>query len=169
MNIEKLEKLNELKEKGIITQDEFNKQKQDLLSDNKSENKPKKQSVFLWLAVFLGLLGIHNFYIGEKLKGFIKLSVCLFGAVISTAIDEGVLGTFLNEIVFRLPIYIWIIIEIFNTNKTSSGIDLIPTTKTFRNTLGGIYCGFVGIGTLYNLLILTGIVANIQLNINFNV
>lgn len=160
MNIQELEKLNELKEKGILTQDEFNKQKQELLSDNNSAPKQKKQSVFLWLAMFLGLLGVHNFYIGDKVGGFCKLGVCLLGAIISSAIDEGLLGVFLNEILFRLPIYIWIIIEMFNTDKTASGAELIPTTKTFKNTLSGIYCGFVGIGTLYNLLILTGIVTS---------
>lgn len=35
MNIEKLEKLNSLKEKGILTQEEFDKQKEMLLSSSK--------------------------------------------------------------------------------------------------------------------------------------
>ena len=35
MDIEKLEKLNELKEKGILSEDEFNKMKQEIISGNK--------------------------------------------------------------------------------------------------------------------------------------
>ena len=41
MNIEELEKLNELKEKGIITQEEFDKKKEEMLSGG---NKAQKQA-----------------------------------------------------------------------------------------------------------------------------
>ena len=45
MDIEKLEKLNELKEKGILTEEEFNIQKKELLSNNEqSQNVSKKQN-----------------------------------------------------------------------------------------------------------------------------
>lgn len=149
MDVKKLEKLNELREKGVITQDEFN---EEILFDNNLGNKQKKQSVFLWLAFFLGFIGIHNFYVGQKRNGIIKLLVYLLYSCIDA---EKVWEASLCGITFGLPVYIWIIIEMFNTNKTSSGADLIPTTKIFRNTLAGIYCGLVAIGYLCNLLILT--------------
>ncbi len=45
MDIEKLEKLNELKEKGILTEEEFNIQKKELLYNNEqSQNVSKKQN-----------------------------------------------------------------------------------------------------------------------------
>ena len=61
MNAEELEKLHNLRKKGIITEEEFNSQKNNLL------NK-KKQSTFLWLALFLGVFGIHNFYVGQTIR-----------------------------------------------------------------------------------------------------
>ncbi|MBR5598745.1 MAG: SHOCT domain-containing protein [Alphaproteobacteria bacterium] len=44
MDLEKLEKINELKEKGILSEDEFNKMKQQLLSDNTVNNPVKAES-----------------------------------------------------------------------------------------------------------------------------
>ena len=66
MNAEELEKLHNLRKRGIITEEEFNSQKNSLL------NK-KRQSIFLWLALLLGGLGIHNFYVGQTIRGIFKL------------------------------------------------------------------------------------------------
>lgn len=47
MDIEKLEKINELKEKGVISEEEFNKMKKELMStDNSKANNDKEIS--LW-------------------------------------------------------------------------------------------------------------------------
>ena len=42
---------------------EFNRQKKD-------------QKVAGWLCVFLGFLGVHRFYVGDYLKGFLLLGTC---------------------------------------------------------------------------------------------
>lgn len=44
MDIEKLEKINELKEKGIISEEEFNKMKKELMSETQSHNAIEKNS-----------------------------------------------------------------------------------------------------------------------------
>lgn len=52
MNIEKLEKLTELKEKNILTEEEFNIQKKELLSNSKQSQyvskKQNRQDLSLW-------------------------------------------------------------------------------------------------------------------------
>ena len=45
MDVEKLEKLNELKEKGILTQDEFEEQKQILLKSIVITTKPEEKNI----------------------------------------------------------------------------------------------------------------------------
>ena len=50
MDIQKLEKLNELKEKGVISQAEFDAQKQEIMSESsKEESKPKKSKTSIVL------------------------------------------------------------------------------------------------------------------------
>ncbi len=45
MDIQKLEKLNELREKGIISQEEFDAQKQEImLEESDEQSKPKKST-----------------------------------------------------------------------------------------------------------------------------
>ncbi len=54
MNIEELEKLNELKEKGVITQEEFDKKKEEMLSGG---NKAQKQtSIINWYNLGISFL-----------------------------------------------------------------------------------------------------------------
>lgn len=74
--IEQLDKLNNLKEKGIISEIEFEKSKQDLLNslslENTSFNTSNKSKITaLILCIFLGFLGIHRFYTGSFLLGII--------------------------------------------------------------------------------------------------
>lgn len=73
MDIEKLEKLNELKEKGILTQEEFDQQKKELLSDNKhttSASKKEKPSNKKSNDEGLSLWGYFISCIGEKYACF---------------------------------------------------------------------------------------------------
>lgn len=56
MDIQKLEKLNELKEKGVISQAEFDAQKQEIMSESsKEESKPKKSKTSIVLQAIGGL------------------------------------------------------------------------------------------------------------------
>lgn len=42
--------------------------------------KPKSRLVYILLAVFIGTLGLHNFYAGYTKRGIIQLVVSLIGA-----------------------------------------------------------------------------------------
>lgn len=56
MDIEKLEKLNNLKEKGIITQDEFDNQKRKLLENKKSPKSKTAQTSINWNNIGIAFL-----------------------------------------------------------------------------------------------------------------
>lgn len=94
MNYEELEKLNELKEKGVLTEDEFTKQKEKLLNVNSAEetktettnttSSEQKSKIAAGLfGIFLGSLGIHNFYLGYIGKGLAQLLLTLPGSFIT--------------------------------------------------------------------------------------
>ena len=95
-----LKKLHELKEKNVISEDEFNDQKESILSKMKrEENKQQKVSTSTLtadpdakskmiaglLGVFLGGFGVHRFYLGYIGIGVAQLCVtlitCGFGAL----------------------------------------------------------------------------------------
>jgi hypothetical protein len=52
--------------------------KKEFSSANKRGEKSKSQLVALLLAIFLGVLGIHRFYLGYPLIGFLQLITCGF-------------------------------------------------------------------------------------------
>ena len=160
MDIEALKKLNELKEKGLITQEEFEEQKKELLKDNilqksynenitqnsdilsvvsdfANPNTPKKHITYLWLSL-LGILGLHNFYLGQTNKGLIKL----LGSI-------GI-GFFLKWtgnfelIALAGLIQIWIATEVYDTFKTSSNKDLERVSDKVKDIFCGISCGIAG-------------------------
>lgn len=64
----------------------------------------KKRIVYVLLALFLGGLGIHNFYAGYVGKGVIQLIMSL------TIVLVGIVG-------------IWVLIEIFTVKKDAKGLD----------------------------------------------
>lgn len=86
---EELEKLNELKEKGVITPEEFEAQKAKILSGEEkpkegnvldfSEGAPKTKLLAGIFALVLGSLGVHNFYLGNTQKAVIQLLLTLIG------------------------------------------------------------------------------------------
>ena len=66
---------------------------------------PKSRLTYILLALFLGTLGIHNFYSGNKKHGFIKL-----GLLVACG-----LGLLANPI--------WSIIEMITVTKDESGVN----------------------------------------------
>ncbi len=79
-NITDLEKLADLKKKGVITDAEFEEQKKVLLQNNlvNAADTPKNRVVYILLALFLGSFGIHNFYAGYIGRGLAQLLITLF-------------------------------------------------------------------------------------------
>lgn len=102
--IQKLTELNELLKSGIITQQDFDNQKEKLLnqahmlpagasqpnivinnsstatataSGNNNGSQQKSKMVSLLLCIFLGWIGVHRFYTGHLIVGIIY--ACTFG------------------------------------------------------------------------------------------
>ena len=89
--LEQIEKLNALKDKGVLSQEEFEKSKKDILSgsfsatpqiviqntanSNSLSNNAKRHSAFIALlfCIFGGWFGLHRFYTGEFGAGVIYL------------------------------------------------------------------------------------------------
>ena len=140
MNAEELEKLHNLRKKGIITEEEFNSQKNNLL------NK-KKQSTFLWLALFLGVFGIHNFYVGQTIRGVVKIILWALSVILSVAF---LMLPFLSGIP-ALFLWLWVVIEMCITDKTASGVSLIPASTACKVTIG-IIMGILIILTLIGFI-----------------
>ena len=103
-----LKKLHDLKEKKIISEDEYNDQKESILSKMKGEGK-KQQEVSTstltadpnakskmaagLLGIFLGGFGVHRFYLGYTGIGVAQIFVTLFtcGAGALWGFIEGIL------------------------------------------------------------------------------
>ena len=77
---------------------------------------PQSRLAYILLALFLGGLGVHNFYAGFVGRGIAQILTNFVLALISV-ITFG-FGTFLY-----FGLFIWIIIEICMVTKDSKGID----------------------------------------------
>lgn len=80
MNYDELEKINELKEKGILSEEEFQIEKEKILNKENitSEYTPverKSKLIAGLLGILLGYFGIHNFYLGYTNKGIAQLLI----------------------------------------------------------------------------------------------
>ena len=109
-DINDLEKLAELKEKGIISAKEFADQKKKILENSSSEGsdpQAKSRLIYILLALFCGGLGIHNFYAGYTGKGLTQLLlvVLLFWLIIPL-----------------LVVGIWVLVEIVTVTKDAKGV-----------------------------------------------
>ena len=111
-----LEKLAELRDKGIISKKDFEQKKKVILANFINNNStycysPKSRTVFALLAFFLGVFGVHNFYLEKYIKGFFQLLPWLI---------------FINDIEFAV-IYVlivypfWLASNIMNTKKDGQG------------------------------------------------
>ena len=62
--------------------------------------------VYILLAIFLGGLGVHNFYAGYTKKAIIQLLCCTIGAALVIPLIVGA---------------IWILVDIFTVTKDADG------------------------------------------------
>jgi len=68
---EEIKKLNDLLKDGLLTQEEYDSQKEKLLKPNsQSQNQ---WIVVLLLAFFLGFIGAHRFYVGKNGTGILMI------------------------------------------------------------------------------------------------
>lgn len=77
----------------------------DVIQEN--EKPARSRTIYILLAIFLGGLGIHNFYAGRHIWGIIQLLVTL--------------TSFLTLFLSLIPLYIWILIEIIIVTKDADG------------------------------------------------
>jgi len=68
---DEIKKLNDLLKDGLLTQEEYDSQKEKLLKPNsQSQNQ---WIVVLLLAFFLGFIGAHRFYVGKNGTGILMM------------------------------------------------------------------------------------------------
>ena len=78
-----------------------------MASNTVSAEAPKKRSTYILLAVFLGSLGIHNFYAGYTGRGLAQLLIFVFtGWLILPAI----------------AVFIWVLVEICSVTRDANNI-----------------------------------------------
>ena len=99
-NAEELAKYKKLLDDRVITQEDFDKKKEELLNRNESSGLTTDNPwlVTLLLCLFVGFLGIHRFYVGKSGTGFLQI-ITLGGLGIWVLIDliMIVMGKFTNK------------------------------------------------------------------------
>ena len=83
---DEIKKLNELLRDGVLTQEEFDKQKDKLLNSNSISSSQQDWLVALLLCLFIGVIGAHRFYVGKIGTGLLMVFT-LGGLGIWTFID----------------------------------------------------------------------------------
>jgi len=71
------------------------------------QNIPKKRTTFIVLGIFLGSLGIHNFYAGYKGKAVAQLLISV-----------------LSVFILAIASQIWAIIDVITVTKDSQGVPM---------------------------------------------
>jgi len=83
---DEIRKLYELLRERVITQEEFDKQKEKLLNSNSLSSSQQDWFVALLLCFFIGIIGAHRFYVGKIGTGVLMVFT-LGGLGIWTFID----------------------------------------------------------------------------------
>jgi hypothetical protein len=100
---DEIKKLNELLRDRVITQEEFDLQKEKLLSSTSSTTSTDWLTLFL-LTFFVGVLGVHRFYTGKIGTGFLMLiTLGGFGVWFLVDLILVVTGQFTNKEGQKIP------------------------------------------------------------------
>jgi len=83
---DEIKKLNEILRDGVLTQEEFDKQKDKLLNSNSISSSQQDWLVALLLCFFIGVIGAHRFYVGKIGTGLLMVFT-LGGLGIWTFVD----------------------------------------------------------------------------------
>lgn len=135
---EEIKKLESLCERGILTEDEMITQQGALLYPNIDSDR-KNRVAYMVFALFLGIFGVHNFYVGRWKRGLCQLLMtlltCFIGAVF---------------------VKIWAIVNIFTIKTDGKGNPFIPGKKSdyIWSVAGYLIIGlFLSISTVYEIAV----------------
>ena len=121
---DEIEKLARLKKKGVITEEEFKQQKEALLSQEipTEDYSAKSMTVYLLLAFFLGIYGVHQFYVGRIKRGIFMSVLSVLPLILGMALP-GLAGalSFLFLGFWYIIAFIWVFVSICATKTDSSG------------------------------------------------
>ena len=100
---DEIKKLNDLLRDRVITQEEFDSQKEKLLDSSTKTNSIDWLALFL-LTFFVGVLGVHRFYVGKIGTGVLML-ITLGGLGVWYLVDLllVVTGQFTNKDGQKIP------------------------------------------------------------------
>ena len=100
---DEIKKLNDLLRDRVITQEEFDSQKEKLLDTSTNTNSIDWLALFL-LTFFVGVLGVHRFYVGKIGTGVLML-ITLGGLGVWFLVDLilVVTGQFTNKEGQKIP------------------------------------------------------------------
>ena len=100
---DEIKKLNDLLRDRVITQEEFDSQKENLLDSSTKTNSIDWLALFL-LTFFVGVLGVHRFYVGKIGTGVLML-ITLGGLGVWFLVDLllVVTGQFTNKDGQKIP------------------------------------------------------------------
>ena len=100
---DEIKKLNDLLRDRVITQEEFDSQKEKLLDSSTKTNSIDWLALFL-LTFFVGVLGVHRFYVGKIGTGVLML-ITLGGLGVWFLVDLilVVTGQFTNKDGQKIP------------------------------------------------------------------
>ncbi len=100
---DEIKKLNDLLRDRVITQEEFDSQKEKLLDSSTKINSTDWLALFL-LTFFVGVLGVHRFYVGKIGTGVLMLiTLGGFGVWFLVDLILVVTGQFTNKDGQKIP------------------------------------------------------------------
>ena len=100
---DEIKKLNDLLKERVITQEEFDLQKEKLLNSSTTTSTTDWLTLFL-LTFFVGVLGVHRFYVGKIGTGFLMLlTLGVLGVWFLVDLILVVTGQFTNKDGEKIP------------------------------------------------------------------
>ena len=81
----------------------------------------KSRVVYTILGLTLGLIGVHNFYIGDKVSGILQLMLFIFWFFLCAICPFEEVDIIVISLVLFLPLVIWVIVNLCKTTTDRKG------------------------------------------------